>query len=141
MSPKLSERELSWLQKMDSDLRWFGRRARIRNRWRQLHALGLHGMAKAFDEITAAGEADRLGPLEWLGLLLDREASWRQDKRFAARLRVAKLRQQDSFLPADTTMHHAHANNHRERERKRRAVLERAQEEAELADQEHDVVP
>jgi DNA replication protein DnaC len=51
-------------------------------------------MAKAFDEITAAGEADRLGPLEWLGLLLDREASWRQDKRFAARLRVAKLRQQ-----------------------------------------------
>ena len=60
----------------------------------QLHALGLHGMAKAFDEITASGEADDLGPLEWLGLLLDREASWRQDKRFAARLRVAKLRQQ-----------------------------------------------
>ena len=51
-------------------------------------------MAKAFDEITAAGEADGLGPLEWLGLLLDREASWRQDKRLAARLRVAKLRQQ-----------------------------------------------
>ncbi|HVP98739.1 MAG TPA: ATP-binding protein, partial [Roseiarcus sp.] len=23
----------------------------------QLHALGLHGMAKAFDEITASGEA------------------------------------------------------------------------------------
>ena len=60
----------------------------------QLHALGLHGMAKAFDEITASGEADGLSPLEWLGLLLDREASWRQDKRFAARLRVAKLRQQ-----------------------------------------------
>ena len=60
----------------------------------QLHALGLHGMAKAFDEITASGEADNLGPVEWLGLLLDREASWRQDKRFAARLRVAKLRQQ-----------------------------------------------
>jgi len=51
-------------------------------------------MAKAFDEITASGEADGLSPLEWLGLLLDREASWRQDKRFAARLRVAKLRQQ-----------------------------------------------
>ena len=29
-----------------------------------------------------------------LGLLLAREASWRQDKRFAARLRYAKLRQQ-----------------------------------------------
>ena len=32
--------------------------------------------------------------LEWLGLLLDREVSWRQDKRLAARLRIAKLRQQ-----------------------------------------------
>ena len=60
----------------------------------QLHALGLHGMAKAFAEITAGGEADGLGHHEWLGLLLDREASWRQDKRLAARLRVAKLRQQ-----------------------------------------------
>jgi len=51
----------------------------------QLHALGLHGMAKAFAEITAGGEADGLGHHEWLGLLLDREASWRQDKRLAAR--------------------------------------------------------
>src|SRR5271154_2401526 len=60
----------------------------------QLHALGLHGMAKAFAEIAAGGEADGLGHHEWLGLLLDREASWRQDKRLAGRLRVAKLRQQ-----------------------------------------------
>src|SRR6185437_3595283 len=51
-------------------------------------------MAKAFAEIAAGGEADGLGHHEWLGLLLDREASWRQDKRLAARLRVAKLRQQ-----------------------------------------------
>ena len=54
----------------------------------QLNALGLHGMAKAFVEIAANGQADGLGHHEWLGLLLDREASWRQDKRFAARLRV-----------------------------------------------------
>ena len=60
----------------------------------QLHALGLQGMAKAFEDLIASGEADRLGPLEWLGLLVDREVSWRQDKRFAARLRVARLRQQ-----------------------------------------------
>ena len=60
----------------------------------QLHALGLHGMAKAFAKIAAGGEADGLNHHEWLGLLLDREASWRQDKRLAARLRVAKLRQQ-----------------------------------------------
>lgn len=60
----------------------------------QLHALGLHGMAKAFNEIAAADEANGLGHHEWLGLLLDREASWRRDKRFATRLRYAKLRQQ-----------------------------------------------
>ena len=60
----------------------------------QLHALGLHGMAKAFAETRPSGEAEGLGHHEWLGLLLDREASLRQDKRLAARLRVAKLRQQ-----------------------------------------------
>ena len=67
----------------------------------QLNALGLHGMAKAFVEIAANGQADGLGHHEWLGLLLDREASWRQDKRFAARLRVAKLRQQASVEDVD----------------------------------------
>src|SRR5271165_4519311 len=67
----------------------------------QLSALGLHGMAKAFAEIAANGQANGLGHHEWLGLLLDREASWRQDKRFAARLRVAKLRQQASVEDVD----------------------------------------
>jgi DNA replication protein DnaC len=60
----------------------------------QLHALGLHGMAGAFTELDAASQADDLGHREWLGLLLDRETSWRQDKRLVARLRHAKLRQQ-----------------------------------------------
>jgi DNA replication protein DnaC len=60
----------------------------------QLHALGLEGMAKAFAEIDAKSEANDLGHREWLGLLLDREASWRRDKRLVARLRHAKLRQQ-----------------------------------------------
>jgi IstB-like ATP binding protein len=67
----------------------------------QLSALGLHGMAKAFAELTANGEAGGLGHHEWLGLLLDREASWRQDKPFAAWLRVAKLRQQASLEDID----------------------------------------
>ena len=49
-------------------------------------------MAKAFVEI--GDEDGNLDKREWLGLLLDREASWRQDKRFTARLRHAKLRQQ-----------------------------------------------
>ena len=60
----------------------------------QLHALGLHGMAKAFVEVAASDEAGGLSHPEWLGFLLDREASLRQDKRMAARLRAAKLRQQ-----------------------------------------------
>jgi DNA replication protein DnaC len=60
----------------------------------QLHALGLQGMAKAFAEIDAKSQANDLGHREWLGLLLDREASWRRDKRLIARLRYAKLRQQ-----------------------------------------------
>jgi hypothetical protein len=38
-------------------------------------------MAKAFAELAANGQAHGLGHHEWLGLLLDREASWRQDKR------------------------------------------------------------
>jgi len=67
----------------------------------QLHALGLHGMAKAFVEIGAGGETEGLGHHEWLGLLLDREASWRCDKRLAARLRIAKLRQQASIEDVD----------------------------------------
>ena len=58
----------------------------------RLYVLGLQGMAKAFVEMGEA--ADTLYKREWLGLLLDREASWRQDKRFTARLRHAKLRQQ-----------------------------------------------
>jgi DNA replication protein DnaC len=60
----------------------------------QLHALGLHGMAKAFVDIEAAGEAASLGHAEWLALMLEREASLRRDKRFSARLRYARLRQQ-----------------------------------------------
>ena len=60
----------------------------------QLHALGLHGMAKAFADIAAGGEAASLGHAEWLALLLEREASLRRDKRLSKRLQYAKLRQQ-----------------------------------------------
>ncbi|KYK45309.1 ATP-binding protein [Bradyrhizobium liaoningense] len=60
----------------------------------RLNALGLHGMAKAFVDIEAAGEAASLGHAEWLALLLEREVSLRHDKRLATRLRHAKLRQQ-----------------------------------------------
>jgi len=67
----------------------------------QLHALGLHGMAKAFDELAANGQAEGLDRLEWLTLLLDREAALRQDKRFTSRLRAARLRQQAAVEDVD----------------------------------------
>lgn len=60
----------------------------------QLNAMGLTGMAKAFDELAVNAEAERLTHFEWLGLLLDREWSWRHDRKLAARLRFAKLRHQ-----------------------------------------------
>src|SRR5215469_14936100 len=60
----------------------------------QLHALGLSGMAKAFAEVAASGEAEAMSHAEWLGLLLDREATARYDKKLTRRLRYARLRHQ-----------------------------------------------
>ena len=60
----------------------------------RLNAMGLTGMAKAFDELAANVEADRLSHAEWLALLLDQEWSWRYDRKLGARLRFAKLRHQ-----------------------------------------------
>lgn len=60
----------------------------------RLNAMGLTGMAKAFNELTANTEAELLSHAEWLALLLDREWSWRYDRKLAARLRFAKLRHQ-----------------------------------------------
>jgi DNA replication protein DnaC len=59
----------------------------------QLHRLGLPGMAQAFAELEASGDAATLSHADWLGLLLDREATQRHDRRLVARLRHARLRQ------------------------------------------------
>lgn len=67
----------------------------------QLHALGLHGMARGFAELAETDEAKGLDRNDWLALLLDREATWRRDKRLTARLRAAKLRQQASVEDVD----------------------------------------
>jgi len=66
-----------------------------------LHQLGLNGMAKAFGDIEAAGEATTLTHPEWLGLLLDQEVSYRRDRRLLARLRYARLRHQASVEDID----------------------------------------
>jgi DNA replication protein DnaC len=59
----------------------------------QLNQLGLPGMAQAFAELEAGGDTATLSHTDWLGLLLDREVTHRRDKRLAARLRYARLRQ------------------------------------------------
>jgi DNA replication protein DnaC len=59
----------------------------------QLNQLGLHGMAHAFTELQTVGDAETLSHADWLALLLDRELTHRHDKRLAARLRYARLRQ------------------------------------------------
>jgi DNA replication protein DnaC len=67
----------------------------------QLHQLGLLGMAKAFGDVEASGEAAALTHPEWLALLLDREMTYRHDKKLAARLRYARLRQQAAVEDVD----------------------------------------
>ena len=59
----------------------------------RLHELGLEGMAKGFRDLAANPESRALEHAEWLGLLVEQEATLRQQKRFAARTRTAKLRQ------------------------------------------------
>jgi len=58
----------------------------------QLRELKLDGMADAFAELQARNDAADLSHAEWLGLLIDREASNRGTKKFQSRMRAAKLR-------------------------------------------------
>ncbi len=59
----------------------------------RLRELGLDGMAKGFRDLAANPESRALEHAEWLGLLVDQEVTLRQQKRFEARARTAKLRQ------------------------------------------------
>ena len=67
----------------------------------QLQALGLHGMARAFAGLAADPNVADLTHAEWLGLLLDHEATDRQDRRLKARLRYARLRHPASIEDVD----------------------------------------
>jgi DNA replication protein DnaC len=58
----------------------------------QMGALGLTGMADAWKALAKQDPGQALDRNEWLGLMLDREALARADKRFANRLRNAKMR-------------------------------------------------
>jgi DNA replication protein DnaC len=58
-----------------------------------LRALGLTAMAEAFVELNNTPEAADLPREDWLGLLVDHEATSRDNKRLVRRLREARLRQ------------------------------------------------
>lgn len=64
----------------------------------QMTALGLNGMATAWQSLAEQDPGQALERNEWLGLMLDREATCRADKRFANRLRNAKMRFPDACV-------------------------------------------
>ena len=59
----------------------------------RLRALGLAAMADAFMELQNAPDAGELSREDWLGLLVDREVTARDNRRLTRRLTSAKLRQ------------------------------------------------
>ena len=67
----------------------------------QLHALGLHGLAKGFKELEQKSEARGLEHAEWLGLLLEYETTLRRQKRFETRAKAARLRHSASVEDVD----------------------------------------
>jgi DNA replication protein DnaC len=69
----------------------------------RLRALGPAAMADAFIEMQNAPDAAELTREDWLGLLVDREATSRENKRLARRLREARLRQ--SAVVEDVDLH------------------------------------
>jgi DNA replication protein DnaC len=71
----------------------------------RLRALGLTAMADAFIELQNAPDAGELSREDWLGLLVDREATSRENKRLARRLRQARLRQSAVVEDVDFRAH------------------------------------
>src|SRR6185369_4829242 len=67
----------------------------------RLRALGLTAMADTLVELQNNAEAAGMPHADWLGLLIDREATSRDNRRLARRLQVAKLRQAASVENVD----------------------------------------
>ena len=67
----------------------------------RLRALGLSAMADAFVEMQNAPDAAELTREDWLGLLIDREVTARDNKRLGRRLSLARLRQNAVVEDAD----------------------------------------
>ena len=67
----------------------------------RLRGLGLTAMADAFLELRNRSAADDLSREDWLGLLIDREVTARDNKRLGRRLSLARLRQNAVIEDAD----------------------------------------
>lgn len=67
----------------------------------KLEALGLSGMARALRQQLEQSQYLELSFEERLGLLVDREAETREDRRLQLRLKAAKLRQNVSVEEID----------------------------------------
>lgn len=63
-----------------------------------LRALKLDGMAEVFAELLARDGSRQMDPVEWIGLMLDRESAARDGRRFQTRLRAAKLRETSACM-------------------------------------------
>src|SRR5205085_12459735 len=75
----------------------------------RLRALGLTAMADAFLELHNAPDAGELSREDWLWLLVDREATSRENKRLARRLREARPRQSAAVADVDFRAHRGRA--------------------------------
>ena len=64
----------------------------------QMQALGLAGMATAYRQLAEQDDGAQLSRDEWLGLMLDREAAMRSDRRLTNRLATAKLRHAEACI-------------------------------------------
>ena len=67
----------------------------------RLRGLGLAAMADAFLDMHNQSAADDLSREDWLGLLIDREVTARDNKRLGRRLSLARLRQNAVVEDAD----------------------------------------
>ena len=67
----------------------------------KLQTLKLHGMARALEEQSRSEKSSSLDFEERLGLLVDREMTERDDRRFTTRLRQARLRIQATLEDID----------------------------------------
>ena len=73
----------------------------------RLIALGLPGMAKAFEDQRRSPDIAALSFEERIGLMVDREAAERDTKRLATRLEFAALRQNAVVEDVDLRTHAA----------------------------------